>query len=68
MRYLVNEPQIEEYRRRLGERPPNWTPSPEDAETVRLLQSQIREWGATNWVRTCATKARTTAMGPMAPQ
>lgn len=47
LRFLINEPQIEEYRRLLGQRPPDWTPGPEDAETIRLLQSQIREWSAT---------------------
>lgn len=47
LKYIVNEPQIEEYRRLLANRPTDWEPSAEDAATIKLLQEQIREWSAT---------------------
>lgn len=47
LKYLVNEPQIEEYRRLLSQRPHDWEPSPEEAATIALLQAQVREWSAT---------------------
>ncbi|MCA9646891.1 MAG: hypothetical protein KC492_39660 [Myxococcales bacterium] len=47
LKYMLDEPQIEEYRRLLGERPHDWEPSVEDAGTIALLQWQIREWSAT---------------------
>ncbi len=47
LRYLINDPQIDEYHRKLSQRPSDWIPSAEDAETIRLLQAQIPEWSAT---------------------
>ena len=42
LKYLINEPQIEEYRRLLGEHPTDWEPSAEDTATIALLQWQLR--------------------------
>ena len=47
LRYMVDEPQLEEYRRKLADRPTDWEPSDEDAATITLLQAQLREWSAT---------------------